>query len=116
MKRTLVAMGIHEGPPRIQEHKLRCFIDLSCLETYMTTIFFWRDLPYWPVLAAIIGSSIYSFSKWVKDDFAMEEEHIIQNLGSLFFLFAYILAYVLLSRKNKQEEEIAKRFEIEQIY
>ena len=46
----------------------------------------------------------------------MEEEHIIQNVGSLLFLFAYILAYVLLSRKNKQEEEIAKRFEIEQIY
>ena len=82
----------------------------------MGTIFFWRNLPYWPVLAAIIGSSIYSFNKWAKDDFAMEEEHIIQNVGSLLFLFAYILAYVLLSRKNKQEEEIAKRFEIEQIY
>jgi len=113
---TVVFLYDCKGSPRIHENKLRCFFDSSRLELYMATIFFWRNLPYWPIFSAFLGVAIYFFIEWAKDDFAMEYEHISNNLCSLTLLSAYFLAYILLWGRNKQEEEIAKRFEIEQIY
>ncbi len=92
------------------------FFDSSRIETFMATIFFWRNLPYWPIFSAFLGFAIYVFIKWAMDGFAMEYEHISNILFSLSLLSAYFLAYILLWKRNKQEEEIAKRFEIEQIY
>ena len=112
---TVVFLYDNKGSPRIHENKLRCFFDSSRLELYMATIFFWRNLPYWPIFSGFLGLAIYFFIEWAKDDFAMEYEHISNNLCSLTLLSAYFLAYILLWRRNKQEE-IAKRFEIEQIY
>jgi|GEM_PF-4553759 hypothetical protein len=82
----------------------------------MASIFFWRDLPYWPILSGIIGGFIYYNYLWWKSGFSMEEEYIVPSVVSSIFLCAYFLAYILLWRKKKREENTARKFEIQQIY
>ena len=105
-----------QGVPLYAVEKVGCFFDSSHLGTYMASIFFWRDLPYWPILSGIIGGFIYYNYLWWKSGFSMEVEFIVPSVGSSISLFAYFLAYILLWRKKKQEENTAKKFEINQIY